>query len=114
MTRRDFHRYGSIVLADWSAGACGPAVAFLASPLRKKNKGSGEDAFETLTSLSQLAVGVPRSFAIIRDRTDAWVKYPSEPAGSVWLIRRPAGAQARSGRLHGRVPAPGLRSQPLG
>ena len=94
MTRRDFHRYGSIVLGGLVKLALAvPAVAFLASPLRKKNKGSGEDAFETLTSLSQLAVGVPRSFAIIRDRTDAWVKYPSEPAGSVWLIRQPAGAK---------------------
>ena len=94
MTRRDFHRYGSIVLGGLVKLALAvPAVAFLVSPLRKKNAATGEDAFETLTSLSQLAVGVPRSFAIIRDRTDAWVKYPSEPAGSVWLIRQPAGAK---------------------
>ena len=38
-------------------------------------------------------MGVPRSFAIIKDRTDAWVKYPSEPVGSVWLVRQPAGAK---------------------
>jgi Rieske Fe-S protein len=68
-----------------------PAVAFLISPLRKKSQEAGENAFETLTSLNQLSVGVPRSFAIIRDRTDAWVKYPREPAGSVWLIRQPEG-----------------------
>ncbi|MGC8639716.1 MAG: ubiquinol-cytochrome c reductase iron-sulfur subunit [Isosphaeraceae bacterium] len=92
MTRRDFHRYGTIVLGGMVKLALAvPAVAFLASPLRKL-AASGDDSFETLTSLSQLTVGVPRSFAIIRDRTDAWVKYPREPAGSVWLIRQPSGA----------------------
>ena len=94
MTRRDFHRYGTTVLGGLVKLALAvPAIAFLASPLRKKIAASGDDSFETLTSLSQLTVGVPRSFAIIRDRTDAWVKYPSEPAGSVWLIRQPAGAR---------------------
>ena len=38
-------------------------------------------------------MGVPRSFAIIQDQTDAWIKYPSEPVGSVWLIRQPAGTK---------------------
>ena len=67
MTRRDFYRYGSIVLSGLVKLAVAvPAVAFLASPLRKKGPDAGEDTFETLTSLSQLAVGVPRSFAIIR------------------------------------------------
>ena len=68
MTRRDFYRYGSIVLGGLVKLAIAvPAVAFLVSPLRKKAGGAGEDTFETLTSLSQLAVGVPRSFAIIKD-----------------------------------------------
>ena len=94
MTRRDFQCYGTMVLGGLVKLALAvPAVAFLVSPLRKKHAAGGEDAFETLTSLSQLAVGVPRSFAIIRDRIDAWVKYPSEPAGSVWLIRQPPGAK---------------------
>jgi len=94
MTRRDFYRYGSLVLTGLVKLAVAvPAVAFLVSPLRKKDARAGEDTFETLTSLGQLPVGVPRSFAIIRDRTDAWVKYPSEPAGSVWLIRQPAGVK---------------------
>ena len=94
MTRRDFYRYGSIVLTGLVKLAVAvPAVAFLVSPLRKKDPGAGDDTFETLTSLGQLTVGVPRSFAIIRDRTDAWVKYPREPAGSVWLVRQPAGSK---------------------
>lgn len=94
MTRRDFHRYGSMILGGLVKLALAvPAVAFLASPLRRKGASGGDDAFETLTSLSQLSVGVPRSFAIIRDRVDAWVRYPREPAGSVWLIRLPAGSK---------------------
>src|SRR3954452_12290629 len=88
MNRRDFHRYGSIVLGGLiKLSIAVPAVGFLISPLRKKAGGGGEDTFETLTSLSQLPVGVPRSFGIIKDVTDAWVKYPQEPGGSVWLIR---------------------------
>jgi len=67
-----------------------PGVAYVISPLRKKE---GEGSFETLTRLSQLDAGVPRSFAIIKERHDAWVKYPREPVGSVWLIRQPAGAK---------------------
>ncbi len=94
MTRRDFYRYGSIALGGMIKLAIAvPAVAFLISPLRKRGEAAEEDSFVTLTSLSQLSVGVPRSFAIIKDRTDAWVKYPSEPVGSVWLIRQPAGSK---------------------
>ena len=94
MNRRDFHRYGSIVLGGLiKLSIAVPAVGFLISPLRKKAGGGGEDTFETLTSLSQLSVGVPRSFGIIKDVTDAWVKYPREPGGSVWLIRQPAGSK---------------------
>src|SRR5437763_12806830 len=66
-----------------------PGVAYLASPLGKRGR---EGGFVSLTRLSQLEVGVPRSFTIIEDRQDAWVKYPQEPVGSVWLIRQPAGS----------------------
>jgi len=67
-----------------------PALAYIASPLRKRNR---ESAFETLARLSQLEVGVPRSFAIIEERHDAWVKYPREPIGAVWLVRQKAGTK---------------------
>jgi Rieske Fe-S protein len=66
-----------------------PGLAYLASPLRRRGP---EGGFVTLTRLSQLAVGVPRAFTILADRQDAWVKYPQEPIGSVWLIRQPAGS----------------------
>jgi menaquinol-cytochrome c reductase iron-sulfur subunit len=95
MTRRDFYRYGSFVLAGLIKLVIAvPAVAFLLSPLRKKNDAAVQNAFEVLASLSQLTEGVPRSFAIISERRDAWVKYPREPVGSVWLIRQqPRGSQ---------------------
>ena len=94
MTRRDFHRIGTIVLGGLVKLAIAvPAIAFLVSPLRRRLQDRRDDGFETLTSLNRLTVGVPRSFAIIKERTDAWVKYPSEPVGSVWLIRQPAGTQ---------------------
>ena len=78
MTRRDFHRYGTHrpgrpdQARDRRPGGRLPAL----TPPQEGQAQAGEDAFETLTSLSQLPVGVPRSFAIIEDATDAWVKYP--------------------------------------
>jgi menaquinol-cytochrome c reductase iron-sulfur subunit len=66
-----------------------PGAGYLLWPLWKKRQGGD---FEALTHLSQLRVGVPQSFAIIEGRRDAWVHYPREPVGSVWLIRQPEGS----------------------
>ena len=94
MTRRDAYRYASLALGGLIKLALAvPAVAFLGSPLRKRAEGAGNEKFTTLTSLSQLTVGEPRSFGVIQERTDAWVKYPAEPVGSVWLVRQPAGSK---------------------
>ena len=91
MTRRDIFRFATIVLGTiMGAVLAVPGVAYLVSPLRKRGR---DESFETLTSLKQLNVGVPRSFAIIQDRRDAWVTYPREPVGSVWLIRQPQGSE---------------------
>ncbi len=65
-----------------------PGAAFILTPL--KRKGSGGE-FHSVTRLSQLEAGVPRSFAIVEERRDAWVHYPREPVGSVWLIRQQPG-----------------------
>ncbi len=94
MNRRDFHRLGSVVLGSLVKLAVAvPAAAFLLTPLRKSRKSATNSDFERLANLSQLEVGVPQSFAIVRDITDAWVKYPKEPVGSVWLVRQPDGVE---------------------
>jgi menaquinol-cytochrome c reductase iron-sulfur subunit len=90
MSRRDFYRFASIAVGSLIGLVLAvPGVAYLLSPLRKRGPDGG---FETITRLSQLQEGVPRSFAIIQERQDAWVKYPREPVGSVWLIRQPGGS----------------------
>jgi Rieske Fe-S protein len=91
MNRRDFYRVGTIALGNLVALAIAiPGVAYLLDPLRRKSKQGG---YQRLAKLSDLKVGEPRSFAVIEERQDAWVKYPREPVGSVWLIRRPAGSK---------------------
>lgn len=90
MNRRDFYRIGTIVLGNGVALALAvPGVAYLLDPLRRSSK---QGDFQRLAKLSELPVGEPRSFAVISERQDAWVKYPPEPIGSVWLVRRPDGA----------------------
>lgn len=89
--RRDFLGLATAALGGLIAMAVAiPGVAYILSPLRRKGQ---EGAFHTLTRLKQLEVGVPRSFAIIEERQDSWVKYPREPVGSVWLVRQPPGAE---------------------
>jgi menaquinol-cytochrome c reductase iron-sulfur subunit len=91
MTRRDLFRYATMAVgALMTLVLAVPGVAYVVSPLRKKES---EGTFESLTRLSQLEPGVPHSFAIIKERHDAWVKYPREPVGSVWLIRQPTGSK---------------------
>ena len=65
-----------------------PGMAFLLSPLKKSGRGT---SFDTLARMSELKVGEPRAFAVLKDLRDGWVKYPREPIGSVWLIRQPDG-----------------------
>ena len=92
MNRRDFYRYGTLALGGLVTLALAvPGVAYLLDPILKKKGPEGD--FEELTSLSRLQVGVPEVFPIIEERQDAWVKYPPEPVGSVWLIRQPDGSK---------------------
>lgn len=88
--RRDFLGLATIALGGLiSLVLAIPGVAYLLSPLRNRGK---DGAFHTLTRLDQLKVGMPRSFAIVEEREDSWVKYPREPIGSVWLVRQPDGS----------------------
>jgi menaquinol-cytochrome c reductase iron-sulfur subunit len=69
-----------------------PGVAYLLNPILGR-KGDALGGFRQLpVTLGELPVGTPRQFPIIEARDDAWVKYPPEPVGSVWLIRQPEGA----------------------
>ena len=93
MTRRDILGFATVGLgALMGLVLAVPGVAYIVSPLRKKGR---EESFETLARLKQLEVGVPHSFAIIEERRDAWIKYPREPVGSVWLIRQPEGSSEK-------------------
>jgi len=90
-SRRDFYRYGTVVVGNLVALALAvPGVAYVLDPLRKATKAGG---FHGLARLSDLKVGEPRSFAVIDERQDAWVNYPREPIGSVWLVRQPEGSK---------------------
>jgi nitrite reductase/ring-hydroxylating ferredoxin subunit len=106
--RRDLLRIGSVLLASLSALALAvPGAAFVLSPLiRKKEEGpsksdpdappmtaAGGDGFTPLALYADLAPNVPRSFPVVEARRDAWVKYPAEPVGLVWLVRQPEGAK---------------------
>jgi menaquinol-cytochrome c reductase iron-sulfur subunit len=91
MNRRDFCRYGTIALGNLVALVLAvPGVAYLFDPLRRKTR---QGDFRSVVRLGQLPVGVPHSFPILDERQDAWVKYPREPIGSVWLIRQPPGSK---------------------
>lgn len=101
MNRRSFHVLGTFVLGGIMTLALAiPGVGYLLDPLlrgggKSKGKsgdggdsGAGDEEFLTLARLSDLPVGVPRSFPVIRARRDAWMSFPPEPVGSVWVIRK--------------------------
>ena len=91
MNRREIYRAGTIALGGLMGLMLAvPGVAYVMTPLFRKKDEAGD--MQTLARLSQLTEGVPQSFAVIDERQDAWVKYPREPVGSVWLIRQPAGS----------------------
>ncbi len=89
--RREVYRLGALALGNlFGLALAVPGLKFLLDPL---GKGSGSGEFRTLTRLGQLKVGQPQAFSIIATRTDAWVRYPEEPVGTVWLVRQPGGAK---------------------
>jgi menaquinol-cytochrome c reductase iron-sulfur subunit len=63
----------------------GAALSVLLDPLRRRASGSN---FVRVASLSAVpSDGLPRKFAIVADRTDAWNKFPQTPIGAVYLRR---------------------------
>lgn len=91
-SRRRFYRLASGLLGGLIGAALAiPAVSYVLSPiLRGRSKGGG---FTPITRFSDLAPNVPQAFPVIESRTDAWVRYPPEPIGTVWLVRQPEGAE---------------------
>jgi len=93
MNRRDFYRYGTIVVGNLVGLSLAiPGIAYVLDPLLKRKVqggGEGKAGFQEVAKLSDLQVGVPMSVPIIEERQDAWVKYPKEPVSSIWLVRQP-------------------------
>jgi menaquinol-cytochrome c reductase iron-sulfur subunit len=99
-SRRDlFFRLGTFLLGGAMTLVLAiPGVAYLLDPVWKRGKaGAADDAegdfFELPVRVGDLKVGEPQAFPIEAERQDAWVKYPKEPVGSVWLIRQPEGSK---------------------
>jgi menaquinol-cytochrome c reductase iron-sulfur subunit len=64
----------------------GVGLASFFSPLRRKASASTV----RVALLEQIPDdGVPRSFAVIADRVDAWNRYPAQRIGAVYLVRKP-------------------------
>lgn len=91
--RRALYRWSAIALGNSLALAVAvPVLKYLLDPLGKR---LGGGSFRPLTRLSQLKVGEPEAFAVIAKRQDAWVRYPPEPVGLVWLVRRADGSEPK-------------------
>ncbi|ADV62531.1 Rieske (2Fe-2S) iron-sulfur domain protein [Isosphaera pallida ATCC 43644] len=104
MTRRTFHILGTIGLGGlFTLMLAIPGVGYLLDPLVRKwgkadasaesggeadQKAGGLDDFVSLARWSDLKPNTPRVFPVILSRTDAWMSFPPEPVGAVWLIRR--------------------------
>ncbi len=92
MNRRGLFRLGSWTLAGMIKLAIViPGVGYLLTPLLR-SKGAG-GTFTPLARFADLKEGVPQSFPVIQARQDAWVVYPPEPVGTVWLVRQPEGSK---------------------
>lgn len=76
-----------------AAGAAGPALALVLSPLRAE--GSKGRWVPTL-KLDELRDGQPKRVAIVDDRRDAWTIERGVELGSVWLVRQGDGVLALS------------------
>lgn len=85
--RREFFKKAATVFFGAAAilAPVGAAISVLLDPLRRNAK-SG--SFVRVASVNAVPNdGVPRKFAIVADRTDAWNKYPNTPVGAVYLRR---------------------------
>jgi menaquinol-cytochrome c reductase iron-sulfur subunit len=90
--RAALERAGSAALAAAAAGVVlVPGAGFVLTPLLKGGGQAGD--FQPLARFGDLTEGEPQSFAVVESRQDAWVRYPEEPVGTVWLVRQPEGSK---------------------
>jgi menaquinol-cytochrome c reductase iron-sulfur subunit len=61
----------------------GAGLAFYLDPLRRKSTSNSLVRVSTLDALPQ--DGVPRKFAVLSSRADAWNKFQQSPIGAVYL-----------------------------
>ncbi|MBU6399091.1 MAG: Rieske (2Fe-2S) protein [Verrucomicrobia bacterium] len=91
-TRRGFLRKLLSLVCGGLAGLV-PAAAGLVTFLDPLHRRSAAGGFVRVASLETLpADGIPRKFAVVSDRRDAWNRFPHVPIGAVYLRR--TGAQA--------------------
>ena len=99
LNRREVYRLGTLALGGaMTLVLAVPGVAYLLDPLWKRGRGGTGDGaeggfYELPVRLGDLKEGEPQVFPIEAERQDAWVKYPKEPVGAVWLVRQPSGAK---------------------
>lgn len=90
--RRTFHKIASVLFGSILGLVLTiPGAAFVLSPVLKRSDASadtGDDGFRPIAKISDLEDGIPRVFPILGKSTDAWVRYPEEPIGAVWVIRK--------------------------
>lgn len=74
---------GAVVsLVPFAAG-----IAVYLDPLRRKSAGPG--AAIRVASINSIPEdGIPRKFAVVANKSDAWNKYPNVPVGAVYLRRQ--------------------------
>lgn len=63
-----------------------PGVAYVVDGLRRR--GGNQSTKQRVARLMDLPPNKPVQVAVVGNRKDAWMSYPNETVGRVWLIRR--------------------------
>lgn len=85
MTRRSLlKKICTLISLCWIGVISLPIFEYILSPLRKKKY---EAKKYRLVRLNQLKANSPQLFNIVSDHRDAWMVYPNETVGRVWVNR---------------------------